>query len=92
MIIPGQSDSGGRRLVTARSLFASYAGAASAGGGHAVRSVAVAELAFPWLQRSEDWADGEVPPAICASQTVAEWAEHPVIVVSLWPGDIPAVL
>jgi putative NADPH-quinone reductase len=89
LIIDGHPDADDARFVHA--LARSYAQGAAAGG-HDVRRIDVAKLAFPLLRSRDAW-EHEVPPmAIAAAQADLAWATHLVILYPLWLGDMPALL
>lgn len=71
------------------------AGAYAAGaeqGGHEVRLIRLADLAFPVLRSRHDWEQGAPPPTVASVQTDLQWAQHLVIVHPLWLGAEPALL
>lgn len=60
--------------------------------GHAVRTIDVADLDFPWLRSKEDWNGAGTPEAIWPAQEAIKWADHLVIFYPLWLGTMPALL
>tara|TARA_R110002051_G_scaffold154937_8_gene227083 strand:- start:233 stop:799 length:567 start_codon:yes stop_codon:yes gene_type:complete len=71
------------------------AGAYAAGaeqGGHEVRLIRLADLAFPVLRSRHDWEQGAPPPTVASVQADLQWAQHLVIVHPLWLGAEPALL
>ena len=71
------------------------AGAYAAGagqGGHEVRLIRLADLAFPVLRSRHDWEQDAPPPTVAAVQADLQWARHLVIVRPLWLGAEPALL
>lgn len=71
------------------------AGAYAAGagqGGHEVRLIRLADLAFPVLRSRHDWEQDAPPPTVAAVQADLQWARHLVIVHPLWLGAEPALL
>jgi len=67
-----------------------YAQAASRAG-HAVKTIQVASLEFPWLRTEDDFNSG-APPVISEAQRTLAWAEHFLIVFPLWHGTMPSIL
>jgi putative NADPH-quinone reductase len=65
---------------------------AARGAGHAVQTIAVAQLDFPWLRTQQEFNSGGVPPAIGGAQQILSWANHLLIIFPLWHGTMPAVL
>lgn len=68
-----------------------YAAAARAAG-HAVETVAVAELDFPLLRSKREWEEGELPAALQPVHEAIVRAEHLVFFFPLWLGGMPALL
>ncbi|MCW5653482.1 NAD(P)H-dependent oxidoreductase [Hydrogenophaga sp.] len=89
LVIEGHPDKQTPHLNQA--LADAYAQGAS-DAGHEVRRIAVADLDFPVLRRVSDWHQGEVPPALKASQADILWAQHVVFFFPLWLGEMPALL
>lgn len=61
-------------------------------GGHEVRTIDVARLAFPLLRSQHAWEKETVPESLKAAQQDIAWAEHIVLFFPLWLGDMPALL
>ena len=61
-------------------------------GGHEVRRVEVAQLAFPLLRTKEEFEKGPPPDSIRQAQDAIRWANHLVILYPLWLGSMPALL
>jgi putative NADPH-quinone reductase len=61
-------------------------------GGHTVRRVQPADIAFPLLRSQREWEHGELPHELVAAQESIAWAEHLVLIYPLWLGDMPAIL
>ncbi|MGV9007442.1 MAG: NAD(P)H-dependent oxidoreductase [Brevundimonas sp.] len=61
-------------------------------GGHQVRRIRLADLAFPVLRSRHDWEMDAPPPTVAAVQADLLWAQHLVIVHPLWLGAEPALL
>jgi len=60
--------------------------------GFEVRTINVADLAFPWIRSRADFESGERPPVIVEAQSVIRSTDHLVIVYPLWHGTLPALL
>ena len=89
LVIQGHPDAAHPHLCHA--LADAYiAGAEEAG--HAVRTINVATLEFPWLMSQQEWAHGKVPEALDQAQEDILWADHLVFFYPLWLGDMPAIL
>lgn len=89
LVIQGHPDAAQPHLCHA--LANSYmAGAKDAG--HAVRTINVATLDFPWLRSQHDWEHGNVPESLEQAQQDIRWAQHLVLCFPLWLGDMPAIL
>ncbi|MBA2960856.1 MULTISPECIES: NAD(P)H-dependent oxidoreductase [Ramlibacter] len=89
LLLQGHPDADSRHLCHA--LAASYAQGALSGG-HEVRTVDVAALAFPLLRSQREWEQGALPEGLAEAQRLIGWAEHIVLFFPLWLGDMPAVL
>lgn len=89
LIIQGHPDPRGGHLGHA--LAQAYAEGAGAAG-YNVHEVTVAALDFPWLQRPEDFEQGDPPPAIHEVQQLIMAADHVVFFHPLWLGEMPAIL
>lgn len=89
LIIQGHPDAVARHFGHA--LADAYAEAAQRAG-HAVRTVAIAELEFPLLRSKQEWEHGALPPALAPVQEAVAWAEHLVFFFPLWLGGMPALL
>lgn len=88
-IIQGHPTRGGGHFCHAMAdAYSQGAGAA----GHEVRTLSVAEMAFPVLRSKEDWDKSAAPAAIVNAQQTISWAEHLVIIHPLWIGAMPALL
>jgi len=79
------------RALFVHALADAYAEGAAAGG-HAVRRIELAALDFPLLRTRDAWENQSPPAAIAAAQTDLAWADHLVVLYSLWLGDVPALL
>jgi putative NADPH-quinone reductase len=88
-IIQGRPDPSGTRFLHARA--AAYTEGARSRG-HAVRTVDVAQMAFPLLRTKEEYEQGPPPEAILHAQETIAWAGHLVIFYPLWLGTMPALL
>ena len=88
-IIQGHPDPAGNRFCHA--LANAYATGAREGG-HEVRQIDVARLAFPVLRTQEDFEHGTPVDSIREAQQTIAWAEHLVICYPLWLGTLPALL
>jgi putative NADPH-quinone reductase len=88
-IIQGHPTRGGGHFCHATAD--AYAQGAAAAG-HAVRTLAVAEMEFPVLGSKEEWDKSPPPAAIVSAQQAISWAEHLVIIHPLWIGAMPALL
>jgi putative NADPH-quinone reductase len=60
--------------------------------GHEVRIITPAGLDIPLLRSQQEFEHGTPPPDIAAAQEVLGWAEHWVVVMPVWLGDMPALL
>jgi putative NADPH-quinone reductase len=60
--------------------------------GHEVRLVTPSQLEFPLLRSQQDFEHGTPPPAIADAQATLAWAEHWVVAMPVWLGDMPALL
>lgn len=89
LVIVGHPDSSPKRLC--RALAGSYAEGARAAG-HDVREIDIARLDFPFLQSTEEFQHGMIPPAIRDAVEAIRHAEHIVFVFPLWLGTMPALL
>jgi putative NADPH-quinone reductase len=49
-------------------------------------------MEFPLLRSKEDWDRHPPPPAVFEAQKNIRWAQHLVIIFSLWIGTMPALL
>jgi putative NADPH-quinone reductase len=88
-VIDGHPDRDEQRFCHA--LAAAYAeGARQAG--HAVRTIDIAGIEFPFLRSQNEWTHGSLPPQLQGSQEAIGWADHLVIIYPLWLGDVPALL
>ncbi len=67
-------------------------GAGAAEGGHEVRHLDIATLAFGFVHSQGEFEHGDVLPDIAAAQESIKWASHVVVIFPLWLGDVPAVL
>ena len=67
-------------------------GAGAAEGGHEVRRLDIATLAFGFVHSQGEFEHGDVLPDIAAAQESIKWASHVVVIFPLWLGDVPAVL
>jgi putative NADPH-quinone reductase len=88
-VIDGHPDPDGNRFQHA--LLHAYAEAARESG-HEVRTLSLAELAFPLLSTAADFQNGKPPDSIAAAQRSIRWADHLVIGFPLWLGGAPAKL
>jgi putative NADPH-quinone reductase len=89
VMIIGHPDATAERFC--RHLANAYAeGAVS--GGHEVKTIDVATLAFPVLRTRDEWENGRPVASIAATQQTIGWADHLVIVFPLWLGGMPALL
>jgi putative NADPH-quinone reductase len=88
-IIQGHPDPVGNHFLHA--LAAAYAEGAQAQG-HAVRTLDVAQMAFPLLRTKEEYEQGPPPEAIVKAQETIAWAGHLVVFYPLWLGTMPALL
>ena len=88
-IIQGHPDPVGNHFLHA--LAAAYAEGAQAQG-HAVRTLDVAQMAFPLLRTREEYEQGPPPEAIVKAQETIAWAGHLVVFYPLWLGTMPALL
>lgn len=89
LIIDGHPDKRDGRFVHA--LADAYADGARLGG-HEVRTLSIASMEFPLLERSEDFRRGAAPEPIRGAQRAIGWADHLVILYPLWLGSMPARL
>jgi putative NADPH-quinone reductase len=89
LLIQGHPDAAHPHLCGA--LEASYAQGALSGG-HEVRRIQVADLAFPLLQSQHEWEHGPLPESLHQPQADIAWAQHIVFFFPLWLGDMPALL
>lgn len=89
VVIDGHPDSDPSRYVHA--LAQRYAAGAEESG-HAVRRLAVGDMAFPLITDRKTWEGEDLPPAIREAQEAITWAEHLLIIYPLWLGDMPAQL
>jgi putative NADPH-quinone reductase len=67
-------------------------GAGAAEGGHEVRRLDIATLAFGFVHSQSEFEHGEALPDIVTAQEAIKWASHVVVIFPLWLGDVPAVL
>lgn len=88
-VVLGHPDPEGGHLCHA--LAEAYRRGAEAAG-REVRSIAVAELDFPWIRNQHDFVHGTRPPQIQEAQETIRWADHLVLVYPLWQGTFPALL
>ena len=89
LLIQGHPDPKGGHLCHA--LAQAYADGAGEGG-HAVRTLDVAQLDFPLLRSQHAWTHEPLPPALAPAQEAIRWADHLVFFFPLWLGDMPALL
>ncbi len=66
--------------------------AGAVGGGHELRTIAVAELDFPLLRSQVEYRTGPLPAGLEQAQADLLWADHYLIVFLLWAGTMPALL
>jgi putative NADPH-quinone reductase len=88
-ILQGHPDARGGHFGHA--LAAAY-GEAAADAQHEVKALEVARLEFPLLRSAEEWKNAAPAPSIREAQDAITWAEHLVIFVPLWLGDMPALV
>ncbi len=60
--------------------------------GHEVEVVHLSELDFPLLRSAAEFERGEPPPVIADVQQALLAADHVVLVMPLWLGDMPALV
>ncbi|MFG6160291.1 NAD(P)H-dependent oxidoreductase [Halomonas sp. 1390] len=60
--------------------------------GHEVRTLTIAEHAFPLLQSQRDWTEAPMPAALEPARDAIAWCEHLVLFFPLWLGDMPALV
>jgi putative NADPH-quinone reductase len=89
LIIDGHPDARDERYVHA--LAKAYAAGAGAGG-HETRNLLIGDLAFPLIERGEEFRDEPPPKPIVTAQEAIAWADHLVILYPLWLGSMPAKL
>ncbi len=89
LILNGHPDPAGKGLCHA--LADAYA-AGAAEGGHEVRRLDVAALAFGFVHSQAEFEHGSASADIAAAQASVKWASHLVVIFPLWLGDMPAVL
>ena len=88
-VIQGHPDAQGRHYCHA--LAEAYAtGAREAG--HAVETIDIAHLEFPFLRSRDDVEHGSVPDAIREAQAVLTRSDHIVLIYPVWNGAMPALL
>ena len=61
-------------------------------GGHEVRTIDVARIAFPILRTKEEFESGTPVDWIRDAQQTMAWADHLLICYPLWLGTLPALL
>lgn len=88
-IVQGHPDGQAPHLCHA--LADAYA-AGARGAGHAVRSVDLGKLEFPWLRTKDAFERSPLPPALEQAQRDIAWADHLLLVYPLWLGEMPAVV
>ena len=88
LIIDGHPDAARGRFVHA--LADAYEKGAA--GRHQVRRIDICDLDFPILRSSKSWLKGKPVASIAKAQEDILWAEHVVILLPLWLGDMPALL
>lgn len=88
-VIDGHPDPSKERFCHA--LAAAYAEGASQGG-HAVRTITLAERDIPFLRTQREWTQAAPPAQFREAQDTIKWADHLVIIYPLWLGDVPAYL
>lgn len=64
----------------------------AAEGGHEVRRLDIATLAFGFLRSQAEFEQGGAPGDIETAQASIKWASHLVVIFPLWLGDVPAIL
>lgn len=89
LIIDGHPDPEPGHFIHAAA--AAYADGAAAGG-HAVRTIRIADLDFALVRSFHEWSETPPPPPIAEAQEALKWAGHVVILYPLWLGDVPALL
>lgn len=89
LVIDGHPDSDPSRYVHA--LAQSYLAGAEASS-HALRHLAIGDMAFSLITDRKTWESEDLPPAIREAQEAIIWAEHLLIIYPLWLGDMPARL
>ncbi|APE29672.1 dehydrogenase [Halomonas aestuarii] len=62
------------------------------GRGHEVRTVTIADLAFPLLNSQRAWTEEPMPAALEPARDAIAWCEHLVLFFPLWLGDMPALV
>ncbi len=67
-------------------------GAGAVEGGHEVRRLDIATLAFGFVHSQAEFEHSDAPTDIEAAQASIKWASHVVVIFPLWLGDVPAVL
>lgn len=87
-IIQGHPDPAGNRLLHA--MADAYAEGAVAGG-HEVRRIETAKLAFPLLRTQADFEGDALPAVLEQARDDMRWADHWVILFPLWHGTMPAL-
>ncbi|MCJ2185655.1 NAD(P)H-dependent oxidoreductase [Novosphingobium beihaiensis] len=86
LVLNGHPDPARHFLHAAADAYAEGAG----DGGHTVRRLDVASLAFPLIRSEEQFKAGDIPPGILSAQEAIVWAEHVAVFFPLWLGDLPA--
>ncbi len=61
-------------------------------GGHEVRMLRLADLAFPILHDRTGWEAPHASPDLTEAQDLVAWSEHLMLVHPLWLGSAPARL
>ena len=89
MILNGHPDPGRKGLCHA---LADAYGAGAVEGGHEVRRLDIATLAFGFVHSQAEFEHSDAPTDIEAAQASIKWASHVVVIFPLWLGDVPAVL
>lgn len=89
LIIDGHPDSDSGHFIHAAA--AAYREGAEAGG-HAVKTIRIADLDFALVRSFHEWNDTAPPEPIAKAQESVKWADHLVILYPLWLGDVPALL
>ncbi|TLF45890.1 NAD(P)H-dependent oxidoreductase [Halomonas urmiana] len=60
--------------------------------GHEVRTLTIAEHAFPLLRSQQAWTEEPMPHALEPARDAIAWCEHLVLCFPLWLGDMPALV